>query len=110
MSERQRLTGRGDPAGPHSPTPTDDRLPDGQYADHWVLGGEERKKGFVRPVRTGYVHETCGGETRMPRALAETYARDPSFYGYTFCSVCREYRPVGEDGEFVWGDGSRVGT
>ena len=52
----------------------------------------------------------CGTVTRMARALAETYARDPSFYGGTFCSGCRAHLPVGEEGQFVWLDGSRVGT
>jgi hypothetical protein len=52
----------------------------------------------------------CGTETRMGQALAETYARDPAFYSGTFCSHCREHFPVGEKGEFVWEDGSRVGT
>lgn len=52
----------------------------------------------------------CGGITTMGRSLAETYARDPSYYGGTFCSTCRTHLPVGEHGEFVWLDGERVGT
>lgn len=52
----------------------------------------------------------CGGETTMGQELAETYARDPHFYGATYCVHCRMHRPVGPDGEFVWEDGSRVGT
>jgi hypothetical protein len=51
----------------------------------------------------------CGGTTTMGRALAETYARDPSFYSGTFCCTCGKHFPVGEDGEFVWDDGSKVG-
>jgi hypothetical protein len=38
----------------------------------------------------------------MSRAIAETYARDPAFYGSTFCVHCRTHFPVGEQGEFVW--------
>jgi len=53
----------------------------------------------------------CGTVTTMGDALAETYARDPQFYGATFCCACGWHAPVGERGEFVWEpDGSRVGT
>lgn len=53
----------------------------------------------------------CGGTTTMGRALAETYARDPKFYGGTFCATCRAHFPVGEKGEFLWaGTEERVGT
>ena len=41
----------------------------------------------------------CGTVTTMGLSLAETYARDPSFYGATFCCECRAHLPVGE---FVW--------
>jgi hypothetical protein len=83
----------------------------GQHAAHWVLPKEEREKGFIRPLRTKYVHEKCGSETIMPHACAETYARQPGFYGKTFCCACRGYFPVGEHGEFSWlDDGTKVGT
>jgi len=50
----------------------------------------------------------CGGETTMGVALAETYARDPGFYGGTFCVFCKQHFPVNE---FVWlGTQKRVGT
>lgn len=54
----------------------------------------------------------CGTVTRMPSSCAETYARQPSFYGSTFCCGCGKYLPVGKDGEFVWDDArdERVGT
>ena len=52
----------------------------------------------------------CGTTTTMGQALAETYARDPKFYGGTFCCRCAQHFPVGEHGEFVWEDGTRVGT
>lgn len=41
----------------------------------------------------------CGQRTSMSDSIAETYARDPKFYGSTFCSYCRVHKPVGE---FVW--------
>jgi hypothetical protein len=44
----------------------------------------------------------CGTVTTMSRAIAETYAREPGFYGATMCVGCQKHLPVGEDGEFVW--------
>lgn len=53
----------------------------------------------------------CGSTTTMGQAIAETYARDPKYYGATFCCACRAHFPVGEFGEFVWeGSSERVGT
>lgn len=52
----------------------------------------------------------CGVETRMNQKIAETYARKPHFYGATYCVGCRKHLPVGSAGEFVWDDGTRVGT
>lgn len=50
----------------------------------------------------------CGTVTTMGRALSETYARDPTFYGATFCVACNRHLPVGE---FVWtADGQRIGS
>lgn len=139
-------------------------LANGQLKDYVVLSAEERRRGFVRPVRRHYKHvgivgpknplrdltaeehkkydrygylkyeeypkgsasigkywvkeeldaigKGCGSVTSMGQAIAETYARDPSFYGSTFCAHCGKHLPVGEYGEFVWADGSgeRVGT
>lgn len=77
-----------------------------------MLSDEERAKGFVRPYRDSYLHTKCGVVTRMARAIAETYARQPTFYGATFCVKCQTHLPVGEHGEFIWDDGSgqKVGT
>lgn len=47
----------------------------------------------------------CGTVTTMALALAETYARQPDFYGATFCCGCRTHLRVGAFGEFVWMDG-----
>ncbi len=75
-----------------------------------ILSGEERAKGFVRPVRRSYVHLVCGTTTSMAQEIAETYARTPAFYGATYCVHCQRHLPVGETGEFVWDDGTKVGT
>lgn len=140
--------------------PNEEDRGDGQQKGYVVLCEEERRKGFVRPVRRSYRHvgvrpkyplrdltpeeierydrfgyvkfETypesmrprtgkfwterelssgCGTVTTMGRALAETYARDPAFYGSTFCCGCGAHYRVGADGEFVWdGTEERVGT
>lgn len=53
----------------------------------------------------------CQAVTTMSQPIAETYARDPGFYGATFCSGCHQHHPVGEYGEFVWeGADEMVGT
>jgi hypothetical protein len=94
--------------------PNDPRLTHGADSEptdmaevYLVLSEEERKKGFVRPVRRSYVHDICGGATRMGEALAETYAREPKFYGATYCVHCRMHKPVSE---FHWEDGTIVGS
>ncbi len=80
----------------------------GQHKSYIVLCEDERKKGFVRPYRDAYKHLTCGSVTTMGRALSETYARDPKFYGMTFCVNCNKHLPVAE---FVWtADGEQVGS
>lgn len=164
--KEHRCTVSGNPADPnaHDGAPTDEKRADGQYTDHFVLCAEDRKKGYVEPVRIDYIHvgrpgpkyplrdltdeqrerfgddyvkyeeypeserpslgrfwsqanldkidKGCGVVTKMPRACAETYAAQPGYYGSTFCCGCGDYFPVGEDGEFIWNDGSnqRVGT
>jgi hypothetical protein len=107
-----------------SPVTDDHRelLPSGQQKGYVVLTAEERAKGFVRPVRRSYRHvgrlETvvndgdygndkdtqhrvggCGSVTTMALSLAETYARDPSFYFGTFCAMCCQHFPLDQ---FVW--------
>lgn len=83
-------------------------LPSGQQKDYVVLSEEERRKGFVRPVRRTYRHLACGATTTMGTALAETYARDPGFYSGTFCCNCGTHFPLDQ---FVWpGDGSKLGS
>ena len=148
--------------------PKDECLKDGQKQEgqnecYLVLSEEERAKGFIRPVRTKYVHKGrkydgltkldkpekhndktyvaiasiivnakylggtyltqeemeqhestngyvggCGAVTKMGEAIAETYARDPKFYGSTFCVGCNKHLPVSE---FVWdGTDEKVGS
>lgn len=166
--DKARVPLSGKPPTSQGSTPTEETRPDGQKADHWILPEAERAKGFVRPVRTKYIHvgspgpeyplrpltpeererhgdyygpdamyepyppgahgsavgsiwsqdrlakadRGCGTVTSMPLAIAETYAREPHYYGSTFCCGCGKYLPVGRQGEFVWDDGSgeRVGT
>lgn len=84
-----------------------DESPVPQAEVYLVLSEEERAKGFVRPVRHTYVHNACGSATTMGQALAETYARDPSFYGATYCVRCGMHKAVSE---FRWEDGSVVGS
>lgn len=106
-----------------------DESPVDQNEVYLVLSEAERAKGFVRPLRRAYVHRYwldgssdalpavitsldgmggCGALTTMGLALCETYARDPSFYGATYCVGCRMHRPVGE---FRWDeDGEVVGS
>lgn len=86
--------------------------------------------GFARPYRDSYRHVGrldldnaasdagvdkvtrrvggCGMVTTMNRAIAETFARDPAFYGSGFCVTCNAYFP---NAEFVWAvDGTPVGS
>lgn len=86
---------------------TDDRG-DGQQKGYVILCDEERRKGFMRPVRHSYVHAKCGAKTTMGQKLAETWARDVSFYSGTFCCACGKRLPVDE---FVWdGTNEKLGT
>lgn len=92
-------TDRNDPRLGHGSD--DDPLE--QHDVYLVLSEEERAKGFVRPYRDVYRHVECTVDrrvvTRMGVELSETYARDPSFYGATYCVACHMHKPVGE---FVW--------
>ena len=97
--------------------PNDPRLTHGvdteprpQSEVYLVLSEEERAAGFRRPLRWAYVHargQACGVETRMNETIAETYARDPKFYGATYCVGCHMHLPVGE---FDWDDGTVLGS
>lgn len=71
----------------------------GQQKGYVVLSPDERAKGFVRPVRLVYTHLRCGTDTRMSQDIAETFARDPTFYRSTFCIHEKSQFPLSE---FVW--------
>ncbi len=93
--ENKKLINGGDPN-------SDDHKelkPNGQQKDYVILSEEERAKGFVRAVRKSYIHKTCGSLTSMPLSIAETYARNPKFYGATFCCACGVHLPVAQ---FLW--------
>lgn len=97
-----------DPNDPRIKRGHPDTEPVPQHEVYLVLSDEERKKGFVRPLRMSYIHDKCGVETKMGLALCETYARDPHFYGSTYCVGCRMHLPVAE---FKWAeDGQTVGS
>ena len=78
-----------------------------QEKKYLILSQDERAKGFVRQVRTTYTHNVCGTETKMNIEIAETYARDPKFYGATYCLHCSKHLPVSE---FKWFNGETVGS
>jgi len=79
-----------------------------QHEVYLILSDEERSKGFIRPVRKTYVHTKCGTATTMKQELAETYARDPKFYGATYCVECQKHLPVDQ---FIWdGTNEKVGS
>lgn len=93
---------------PVTDDPNDPRLsfgvdaePTGLADAYLVLSEAERAKGYVRPLRQSYIHTKCGTVTTMSVAIAETYARDPKFYGATYCCFCRMHPSVSE---FVWSD------
>jgi hypothetical protein len=63
---------------------------------------------FWKQEQLDKVGKGCGSETRMGTALSETYARQPTFYGATYCVSCQMHLPVDE---FIWvADGERVGS
>lgn len=92
----------------NDPCLKDGQKGEGQNECYLVLSEEERAKGFVRPYRDKYIHKTCGVVTSMGRALSETYAAKPEFYGATFCVGCNKHLPVSE---FLWdGTTEEVGS
>ena len=82
-----------------------DDAPVPQNQAYLVLSDAERAKGFIQPLRSSYVHRTCGTSTSMGLAIAETYARDPWFYGSTYCVACQMHRPLSE---FTWMGGGEM--
>lgn len=91
----------------------------GRYGDHDFVKFEPYPPGHHGSALGRYwsqeelskVGKGCGTKTSMPAPIAETYARQPNYYGSTFCCGCGTYLRVGARGEFVWdGTSERVGT
>lgn len=70
--------------------------------DKYPSLGEYITKEVYNAIQEGkqYVNG-CGTTTRMVQEIAETYARNPKFYGATYCISCKKHLPVSE---FVWLD------
>lgn len=65
-----------------------------------LCASEPSHEGECGPVYQSQLPKPgCGVKTTMGRAISETYARDPKFYGATFCCGCGKHLPVDE---FVW--------
>lgn len=63
---------------------------------------------FWTQDRLDNIGKGCGTKTTMGASIAETYARNPSFYGGTFCCGCGKHLPLVE---FVWeGTDEQVGS
>lgn len=99
-----------DPSNPRLGHGSDDE-PTGMNDAYLVLP-EAVRVPLTRPVLVRYIHDPelggCGTVTTMGRAIAETYATRPSFYGATYCAGCMKHRPVGIHGEFYWVGTERV--
>jgi hypothetical protein len=87
-------------------TPDEDAAHDGRYVAYEKYPEDSAIVG--RYWTAAQLASGCGSVTTMGVALSETYARDPKFYGATYCAHCQMHRPVGE---FVWSsDESVVGS
>lgn len=70
--------------------------------------GKKAAGRFWTQAELDNVGKGCGTETVMNQTIAETYARNPIFYGSTYCAYCGMHKPVSE---FVWvPDGTIVGS
>ncbi len=125
LSEEERAKGFVRPlrraylhVGPPGPThPLRDLTGDQQtryleyaYVKYEDYGGTEGSVvgRFWTQAQLDKVGKGCGTETRMGLVLSETTARDPHFYGATYCVGCSMHLPVEE---FTWvEDGQRLGT
>lgn len=70
-------------------------LSDGQYENYPTSQEGE----FVAPIRNMYKHSICGGLTWCSDGIAETYAKNPTYYTRTYCSSCQDHFPISE---FSW--------
>src|SRR5262249_2207817 len=93
------------PPGPKHPLRDLDPATEGHFAASGYVKFEEYPEGsrsrgrFWEQEQLDAVGKGCGAVTTMSRDIAETYARDPKFYGGTFCIGCGKHLPVEE---FVW--------
>lgn len=69
--------------------------------EKYLVLPQEARADQIRPYRTTYQHLTCGSNTTMGKAIAQTWAANPHFYGGTYCVTCGHHFPVHE---FVWTD------
>ncbi len=79
------------------------------WAKYEVYPEGQRSTGkFWTAEQLSAILNGCETVTTMGQAIAETWARDVHFYGYTFCVHCQKHLPVSE---FVWvDDGTIVGS
>lgn len=97
-NEMLALNSRADAnSGPGPSGPADSAPPSG----YPVLPPEVRAAAPVRPVRYFVVHKPSGTVTELPRDVAETLARDPTFYKDLWAPATHGMHPIGE---FVWKD------
>ena len=61
--------------------------------------GQYDQPTHAKILETGLIDEGCGTVTTMGQKLSETYAREPKFYGATFCCGCNKHLPVAQ---FRW--------
>lgn len=81
-----------------------------QYAKYnYVLFEEYPKTGSAVLGRfwtsAQLVARVCNKTTKMSRDIAETYARNPRFYGSTYCVGCSMHLPLSE---FTWAGSNAV--
>ena len=83
-----------------------------KYEEYPPANGSGAIGRFWTQAQLDAVGKGCENVTTMARAIAETYAVTPGFYGATYCCVCMRHRPVGPQGEFTWieADGSEAGN
>lgn len=73
--------------------------------EEYPEGSKERENAigsYWTQARLDNIGKGCGTVTSMNQVIAETYARDPNFYGATYCCGCQQHLQVGRQGEFVW--------
>lgn len=105
------------PPGPKYPLRDLTEAETAQYASVGYVRFEEYPESerpslgrFWTQAQLDKIGKGCNAKTKMSDKLAETYARNPRFYGGTYCVGCQAHFPVGVNGELVWEDGSKVGT